>query len=406
MFYEAELRLLRETLKKCRIQSNIIDLSVSAESWQLGLEAFLPRSQEICAPLQQHLPQAVETVLYRLTDRFGCRYHYLRLPESSQPMVLLIGPYLTTAPTQQQLLELCERNGIPPADQKQLQQVYGSLPVLSEGSHLFALLDTFCEQLWGINGYRLEVLEQTGTDLLPIPKRASSSEEEDALWHMKNLELRYRYENELVEAVYHGHLHKADLFLSSFSTLTFEQRLTDPVRNAKNFCIIMNTLLRKAAEQAGVHPVYLDSTSSDFAAKIELLNSLDACPALMGEMFRKYCRLVRTHSLKDYSPPVQKVITFIDADISANLTLRNFARMLNVSGSYLSTLFKKETGQTLTEYINRRRVRHAMRLLETTSLQIQTVAQHCGIVDVQYFSKVFKRLVGMTPKEYRESLKS
>ena len=219
------------------------------------------------------------------------------------------------------------------------------------------------------------------------------------------MELRYSYENELMNAVSKGQTHKADILLQNFSTFSFEQRLSDPVRNAKNYCIIMNTLLRKAAEQGGVHPVYLDGTSSLCATKIEQLTSLEAISPLMSEMFRAYCRLVRNHSMEHFSPPVQKIITLIDSDLTANLTLRTLADMLNVSSSYLSTLFKKETGQTLTEYINGRRIKHAMHLLKTTRLQVQTVAQHCGIVDVQYFSKIFKRTTGMTPKEYRDSLK-
>lgn len=218
------------------------------------------------------------------------------------------------------------------------------------------------------------------------------------------MELRYSYENELMDAVTKGQSYKADMLLSSFSNISFEQRLSDPVRNIKNYCVIMNTLLRKAAEKGGVHPVYLDSASSVFAAKIEQFSSLNDVQPLMYEMFRSYCRLVRKHSMKDYSPPIQKAITYIDTDLTSNLSLSTISQALNISSSYLSTLFKKETGQTLTDYICQRRVNHAKHLLETTRLQVQTVAQHCGIMDVQYFSKIFKRITGKTPKEYRDSL--
>ena len=125
----------------------------------------------------------------------------------------------------------------------------------------------------------------------------------------------------------------------------------------------------------------------------------------MCEMFRSYCRLVRKHALTHYSLLIQKTILIIDSDISANLSLNSLAVSQNVSPGYLSSTFKKETGKTVTEYIREKRMKHAAFLLETTPLQIQTVALNCGIVDVHYFSKTFKKLIGKTPMEYRNSQK-
>ena len=165
----------------------------------------------------------------------------------------------------------------------------------------------------------------------------------------------------------------------------------------------MNTLLRKAAENGGVHPVHLDSTSSDFAKKIELASDARACMALMREMFSAYCRLVYKHSIRRYSPIVQKTVLLVDSDISAELSLKTLAQKQGISPGYLATIFKKETGKTVSEYIRDKRIDHAKHLLRTTHLQIQTVALHCGIMDVQYFSKIFKRKTGKNPKEYRDT---
>jgi len=167
----------------------------------------------------------------------------------------------------------------------------------------------------------------------------------------------------------------------------------------------MNTLLRKAAEQGGVHPVYLDKISSEFALQIEGISTITNIQNMMSEMFHAYCRLVKKHSLKNYSPAVGKIITIVEADLTANLSLNALAKTLNVSASYLSTLFKKETGKTLTDYVNGRRVEYAKKLLKTTTLQIQTIAGLCGIDDVHYFSKMFKNTVGLTPKAFREESK-
>ena len=242
------------------------------------------------------------------------------------------------------------------------------------------------------------------TDDRIIPVDPDKISDEDTLWKMRALEQRYAYENELIEAVAKGQSHKADMFLTTFSHLSFEQRSADPLRNTKNYCVIMNTLLRKAAEQGGVHPLHLDHTSSGFAFRIEQAVSMEAVGTILSEMFHTYCRLVRKKSLKGYSPPVQKAIALIDADLAGSLNLRTLAQSLSISSSYLSSLFKKETGQTLTDYIVARRMDLARQLLSKTKLQVQTVAQHCGILDVQYFSKLFKKATGMTPKEFRQSV--
>jgi YesN/AraC family two-component response regulator len=61
-------------------------------------------------------------------------------------------------------------------------------------------------------------------------------------------------------------------------------------------------------------------------------------------------------------------------------------------------------GQTLTDYVNSRRVEQAASMLRSGTLQVQTVAQYCGIPDVNYFSKLFKRYTGVSPKEFRATL--
>ena len=216
------------------------------------------------------------------------------------------------------------------------------------------------------------------------------------------MEKRYAFENQFMESVSKGQAYKAEMFLNAFSPNAFEQRLPDTLRNSKNYMIIMNTLLRKAAEKGGVHPVYLDKMSSGFAREIESFNTVKIVPEFMKKMFESYCRLVRKHSTAGYSKTVKNVILTIDSDISADLSLKKLAEMNGVSASYLSTCFKKDTGRNFADYVNTKRISEAKHLLKTTRLQIQIVAQYCGYPDMQYFSKVFKKYTGYTPREYRD----
>lgn len=405
MYYEPELLMLRETFRKCRIQTHIAELQKPlSEHSEQTIHAFMNAQIDLSKPLSHYIASVAPCTIYRMRDPFDCRYTYLRLPEATPDMILLIGPYLPALPARSRIMEWAERNHIAPTQLKLLESYYNNVPILPDTSHLFALMDAFAERIWGAGNISVEDITQDMTPIVPTLIKKASTEDEETLFDMRTMELRYQYENDLMEAVANGQVHKADLLMNNFTTFSFEQRVADPVRNAKNYCIIMNTLLRKAAERGGVHPMYINKTSSALAMRIEQVHSLEVIPPLMTDMFRDYCRLVRQHSMKNYSPPVQKAILYIDGNLTENLSLSTVADALNVSASYLSGLFRKETGNTLTDYITRRRVRHAMHLLKNTRLQVQTVAQHCGILDVQYFSKIFKRIAGMTPKEYRESL--
>lgn len=297
---------------------------------------------------------------------------------------------------------LGEEIHIPPQEQRYLEEYYNSLPILPSDSHLIIMFTTFCERLWDSPSFAITVIRREA-DLSLHPQNAPAihHDQSDALINMKVLEQRYAFENQLLRSVSLGQIHMEDQVTLAFSPETFEARTADPIRNAKNYGIILNTLLRKAAEQGGVHPIHLDRTSSQFAHRIEALTSLTENAALMGEMFRTYCRLVRRYSLQKYSPVVRKAILTIDADLSADLSPHVLAEKLGISLGYLSTIMRKELGKTLTSFIHERRMEYASHLLTTTDLQIQSIALHCGILDVQYFSKLFKKQYHVTPSEYR-----
>lgn len=306
-----------------------------------------------------------------------------------------------------QILELCEKKYIALDKQKLLNDYYISVPVVDDADRIFLMIDSFAERIWGsVGAYKVIDISNKLVVAPQVLSMVSPDNQEELLVNMKLMEERYAYENEIMLAVSLGNDRKVAHIMSELSNATFEQRSSDSFSNHKYYAIVMNTLLRKAAQDGGVHPIYLDDMSSAFANRIEQVSSIDAMRELMQTMLKSYCRLVRKHAGRQYSSIVQKTISLIDYDLSSNLTLSYLAKAQNISPGYLATIFKKETGKTVTEFITDRRIEHAMRLLSTTKLQVQTVALHCGIMDVQYFSKVFKKKTGKTPKEYRESVNS
>ena len=404
---EYELDFLCAILKKCRIRTSLLSLhdttDAMVDSW---INTIIGIHSHADLTIREVMESIENTTEYKFTNELGLQYIFMRLPLLSEKNLLFIGPYLSFPMTSKDVLKIGEKLKLSPNMQKNLKEYYTSLPILPESDRIFAAIDTFCERIWQSSFFSVMEINKTHSLAIPSPVQGTSTEDfDEVLANMEKMEMRYAFENELIQAVAIGQQHKEKSLLPMFNEQMFEQRLQDSLRNAKNYCIIMNTLLRKAAEQGGVHPLYIDSTSSKFASKIELTADIKVIPTLMREMFSSYCRLVRKHSTKQYSPVVKKTVLMIDSDISAELSLRTLAEKQGITSGYLATVFKKETKKTVSEYIRGRRISHAVHLLSTTNLQIQTIAMHCGIMDVQYFSKIFKREIGKTPKEYRETLR-
>ena len=405
MNYSKELEFFRKILENYRINSCIIP--AGEKSYRLadrGLRDSLGLSEDYDQLFCTRHETLTENTIFKLTDSFNCNYIFILLPESDNQETFIAGPYIDREFTQKMIVEASVQYDIPQQLQNQIQKYYTTVPVYADKDIISSLFNTFGETLWGsMDNFTVKTLSLVSTDKkFPEIVERLNTRIDDPLLAMRMLESRYEGEKKLMQAVSQGIAHKAEQMISNSSELMLEMRVEDPVRNMKNYVIVANVLLRKAVEQGGVHPFYIDGVSSDFAKKVEKIKTVQEGVEMMHDMIYKYCALVKNHSMKNYSLLVQKVITIIDSDLTADLSLHRQAEMLNVNASYLSTLFKKETGMTLTEYVSKKRVDHAAFLLASTNMQIQNIAQHCGIFDVNYFTKIFKKIKGKTPKEYRE----
>lgn len=106
---------------------------------------------------------------------------------------------------------------------------------------------------------------------------------------------------------------------------------------------------------------------------------------------------------QDIANPIKLIKAYIEEHLSESLTLNELAELAYVHPTYLSKLFKKETGQNLSDYISDCRIQAAKEYLRKPQYKIYEVAEICGFRDPKYFSNVFKAAVGCTPKEYRNS---
>lgn len=225
---------------------------------------------------------------------------------------------------------------------------------------------------------------------------------ENSVHDMHLLEERYHTEDAILDAVSHGNAQQALAVLERMSEFAITPRSDNKLRNNKNLLITLNSLMRRTVYEAGVHPFYIDAFSTNYAILIEQCDSFDDLADIIPYMVKSYCRLVEQKSLTNYSAPVRQIIVTVDSSLDSDLSLKRFAGDLFLNTSYLSNLFKKEVGSTLTEYVNHHRVDYAKKLLKSTNLSIQDIAVQSGIPDIHYFTRLFRRETGISPREWRK----
>ena len=110
------------------------------------------------------------------------------------------------------------------------------------------------------------------------------------------------------------------------------------------------------------------------------------------------------HSLHQYTEIVNKTVSYIELNYTDELSLSSLAGHFHVSKNYLSAVFKKQIGKTVTEYIHDVRLDKAIFFLNTTKLPIHNIAMLCGYTDSNYFCRIFKNQHKISPGQYRNKL--
>jgi two-component system response regulator YesN len=97
---------------------------------------------------------------------------------------------------------------------------------------------------------------------------------------------------------------------------------------------------------------------------------------------------------------IQTAIRYIEEHYEKRITLLEISEMLGISAGYFSSLFSQKMGKTFSDYVNWVKICHAKRLLEEHQYLVYEVAEMLGFENAYYFSRVFKKVTGMTPTEY------
>ena len=344
------------------------------------------------------LDSTPENTLLLVEGTFELHFALFRIPDEKNT-VFLIGPW-TVGPRTPSARKWVRRY-LGEAGEAAVQEYYNGVKIL-EASDFYGALRVVVDTMFGCTVPVQELKEFLPFQFHPDTRYFHEPEFQKEI-PVTMLEQRYESENRILDAVARGDEEAAIEAMHQHSRFTYGGRFEGTLYQQKNKMIVLNTLLRKAIEPSKVHPYYIDAISSKYSRIIEEANEVPN--EMMWQMTRDYCAYVRRYSLKDYSPAVQKVMNYVNLNVAEPLTLKSLAAMCLISPSYLSALFKQETGSTLIDYINTQRVNRAAQLLVQNNHTIAAVAEEVGILDVNYFTKIFKKTLGVTPTRYRREHK-
>lgn len=344
------------------------------------------------------LDSTPENTLLLVEGTFELHFALFRIPDEKNT-VFLIGPW-TVGPRTPSARKWVRRY-LGEAEEAAVQEYYNGVKIL-EASDFYGALRVVVDTMFGCTVPVQELKEFLPFQFHPDTRYFHEPEFQKEI-PVTMLEQRYESENRILDAVARGDEEAAIEAMHQHSRFTYGGRFEGTLYQQKNKMIVLNTLLRKAIEPSKVHPYYIDAISSKYSRIIEEANEVPN--EMMWQMTRDYCAYVRRYSLKEYSPAVQKVMNYVNLNVAEPLTLKSLAAMCFISPSYLSALFKQETGSTLIDYINTQRVNRAAQLLVQNNHTIAAVAEEVGILDVNYFTKIFKKTLGVTPTRYRREHK-
>lgn len=162
-------------------------------------------------------------------------------------------------------------------------------------------------------------------------------------------------------------------------------------------------VISRSVIAGGAHVGDIFRYNTTYLQEITRCSSIDALSRWLSGIVQRFIAVSFDYTDIKHSDIVYKAMDYIRKNCLRKLSLEEIANTVYLSKAYLSNIFKQETGISITEFINRARIDYSKKLLRETSLSLVDIANECCFGDQSYFSRVFKKYEGMSPKKYRSS---
>ena len=176
----------------------------------------------------------------------------------------------------------------------------------------------------------------------------------------------------------------------------------NPVTNMKYHFVVATAMVTRFCVEAGMEMEQAFRLSDFYILKLDRLHSIEEILQLHDKMALDFTGKMRLIQRKGTSKPITECIEYIYVHIKERITVEDLADHTKLSASYLSRLFKEELGISISDFIREKKIEKAQNLLRYCDFSLIEISAYLSFSSQSHFIQSFKKLVGMTPKKYRD----
>ena len=215
---------------------------------------------------------------------------------------------------------------------------------------------------------------------------------------------KYEDELEFLAIVRNGDLKGLQRYLTAPWPSSNAGKLSeDPIRNAQYLHVCLATSLARVAVEAGMELETSFGISDLYIQAVDKCKSIDEVAVVRMEMLEYYTKQMSNMRKQNvFSKPIVQSLDYIYDNLHTTIKIDELADAIRLSSSYFSTLFKKEIGISVSEYIRRKRVEAAENMLRHSDFTLVEICHYLSFSSYSHFANIFRGYTGITPKEYRK----
>lgn len=172
----------------------------------------------------------------------------------------------------------------------------------------------------------------------------------------------------------------------------------------KSFSVELVVMMSRTAIDAGVDPARIMGLNSSFFATLTRIDDEEELSGWIKNTIERLMDEIHDQRSKRHQARLSQAVIYIEQHLTDNFSRDDVARHCGLSSGHFSHLISTESGKTFSEWVSFYRIRRACQLLARTQKSLAEIAADCGFTDQSYFTKIFRKLVGQNPLQYRQSL--